>query len=42
MESKNKEVTFNFLKLWFTIVLALFFAFGTSGLVIYYKFFNNE
>lgn len=42
METKTKETTFDFLKLWVTIVLALFFTFGTSGIVIYYKFFNNE
>lgn len=42
METKTKEITFDFFKLWVTIVLALFFTFGTTGLVIYYKFFNNE
>jgi len=42
METVSKETPFDFFKLWITIVLALFFTFGTSGLVIYYKFFNNE
>ena len=42
MDTVNKETQFNFLKLWITIVLALVFTFGTAGLIIYYKFFNNE
>lgn len=42
METKKEETSFDFFKLWITIVLALFFTFGTSGLVVYYKFFNNE
>ena len=42
MSNENKETSFDFFKLWCTIVLALFFTFGTSSLVIYYKFFNNE
>lgn len=42
MASENKETQFDFFKLWITIVLALLFTIGTSGLVIYYKFFNNE
>jgi hypothetical protein len=42
MDTVNKETQFDFFKLWITIVLALFFTFGTAGLIIYYKFFNNE
>jgi len=42
MDAVNKETQFDFFKLWVTIVLALFFTFGTTGIVIYYKFFNNE
>ena len=42
MDPANKETQIDFFKLWITIVLALFFTFGTASLVVYYKFFNNE
>lgn len=42
MDTKNKETSFDFFTLWITIVLALFFTIGTTGFIVYYKFFNNE